>query len=67
MSPELPAVPAPASLEPPTPTQDAAREQRLGLAFGLAAYLWWGFVVVYFKAVANVPPLEVLAAAAQEK
>ncbi|RMF75358.1 MAG: EamA family transporter RarD [Acidobacteria bacterium] len=28
---------------------------------GLAAYLWWGLVPVYFKAVAAVSPLEVLA------
>ncbi len=32
-----------------------------GIAFGLAAYLWWGLCPVYFKAVAHVPPLEVLA------
>jgi len=32
-----------------------------GVIFGLAAYLWWGVVPVYFKAVAAVPALEVLA------
>lgn len=37
------------------------RATRVGLAYGVAAYLWWGFVVFYFKAVAHVPPLEVLA------
>jgi chloramphenicol-sensitive protein RarD len=37
------------------------RTTRTGLLYGIAAYLWWGFVVFYFKAVANVPPLEVLA------
>ncbi|MEZ4389204.1 MAG: EamA family transporter RarD [Candidatus Krumholzibacteriia bacterium] len=34
---------------------------RTGVAFGLAAYLWWGLCPIYFKAVAQVPPLEVLA------
>jgi chloramphenicol-sensitive protein RarD len=33
----------------------------VGVAYGLASYLWWGGVAVYFKAVASVPPLEVLA------
>ncbi len=34
---------------------------RAGVAYGLAAYLWWGFAPLYFKAVATVPPGEVLA------
>jgi len=33
----------------------------VGVAYGLAAYLFWGFVPVYFKAVAHVAALEVLA------
>lgn len=37
------------------------RQARVGVAYGLAAYLWWGFVVVYFKAVAHVPATEILA------
>lgn len=32
-----------------------------GVAFGLAAYLWWGLCPIYFKSVAHVPPAEVLA------
>ncbi|GGE00888.1 chloramphenicol-sensitive protein RarD [Gemmobacter megaterium] len=32
-----------------------------GFAFALAAYLMWGFLPVYMKALANVPTLEVLA------
>lgn len=44
----------------PAPPDDP-RELRLGLVYGLAAYLWWGFAVIYFKLVAHVPPLEVLA------
>ena len=35
--------------------------QRTGIAYGLAAYGWWGFVPLYFKAVSHVAPLEVLA------
>ncbi len=34
---------------------------RKGLAFGIASYLWWGVVPIYFKAVAQVPAMEVLA------
>jgi chloramphenicol-sensitive protein RarD len=31
------------------------------VAYGLAAYGWWGLVPIYFRAVAHVAPLEVLA------
>jgi chloramphenicol-sensitive protein RarD len=34
---------------------------RHGMAYGIAAYGMWGLVPVYFKAVAEVPALEVLA------
>ena len=34
---------------------------RKGMLYGLAAYGWWGLVVVYFKAVDHVSPPEVLA------
>ncbi|MGB7156501.1 MAG: EamA family transporter RarD [Tepidisphaeraceae bacterium] len=40
---------------------DHARHARAGLAYGLFAYGWWGLVPIYFKAVAHVPPLVVLA------
>ncbi len=36
-------------------------EATVGVMYGLAAYLWWGFCPIYFKAVAHVPPLEILA------
>jgi chloramphenicol-sensitive protein RarD len=36
-------------------------EAHRGLVWGLSAYLMWGFVVFYFKAVGHVPALEVLA------
>ena len=34
---------------------------RYGILYGIAAYGSWGFFPLYFKAVANVPPVEVLA------
>ena len=37
------------------------KQQRLGVAYGLGAYLSWGFLPFYFKAVETVPALEVLA------
>jgi chloramphenicol-sensitive protein RarD len=37
------------------------RTARIGVLYGVAAYLWWGGVPAYFKAVAQVSPLEVLA------
>ncbi len=33
----------------------------IGVAYGLAAFATWGLVPIYFKAVASVPPVEVLA------
>lgn len=41
---------------------DAARaEGRRGVLYGGAAFLWWGFAPLYFKAIGSVAPLEVLA------
>lgn len=37
------------------------RPALVGLAYALAAYLAWGVSPVYFKALARVPPLEILA------
>jgi chloramphenicol-sensitive protein RarD len=42
---------------PPKPPDERAR----GLAYALAAYLSWGFLPVYFKALRGVPAVEVLA------
>ena len=36
-------------------------ESSKGVLYGVAAYGWWGIVAIYFKAIAYVPPLEVLA------
>ncbi len=41
----------------PAKNEDTPR----GFAFGLAAYLLWGFLPIYMKAVAHIPPMEVLA------
>lgn len=37
------------------------RQTRQGVVFGIAAYGLWGFIPLYFKAVASVAPSEVLA------
>lgn len=37
------------------------REARAGVAYGVAAYAFWGLVAAYFKLVREVPPLEILA------
>jgi len=38
-----------------------AAERRIGVAYGLAAFLSWGFIALYFKAVSSVTPMEVMA------
>ena len=41
---------------------DAERRQaRIGVLYGVAAFGWWGLCAIYFKAVAHVPALQVLA------
>ena len=42
-------------------SSDQPRHARAGLAYGLIAYGWWGLVPAYFKLVAEVPALLVLA------
>jgi chloramphenicol-sensitive protein RarD len=39
----------------------AEAERRGGIAYGVAAYLWWGMAAIYFKWIDHVPPLEILA------
>jgi chloramphenicol-sensitive protein RarD len=41
----------------PTTNEDTGR----GFAFAVSAYLLWGFLPVYMKALAHVPPVEVVA------
>ncbi|MFN3970799.1 MAG: EamA family transporter RarD [Gemmobacter sp.] len=49
-------LPAPPLNTPPL-NQDTPR----GFAFALTAYLLWGFLPLYMKAVAHIPPVEVIA------
>ena len=60
----------PSSSDPPSPSPsreakgggpDPHPASRSGLFFGLGAYLWWGFMPLYFKLVNHVPPLIVVA------
>jgi len=44
----------------PLPSPDAAQRHRAGLFFGLGAYLLWGVLPLYFKALAHVSPGEIL-------
>ena len=44
-----------------TPVTEAAQERRAGLIYGLSAYLLWGVLPLYFKALAHVSPGEILA------
>jgi chloramphenicol-sensitive protein RarD len=39
----------------------ARREARIGVAYGVTAYVWWGLAAVYFKAVGEAGALELLA------
>lgn len=50
-------VPSPATSTASTPS----REARLGVVCALSAYLIWGLVPLYFKAVADVSALEIIA------
>ena len=52
---------APASLDCAAAAAADARRTRVGLAYGLGAYLAWGFIPAYFKLLAHVAPLTVLA------
>lgn len=41
-------------------TVNAFSEQKIGVLYALAAFGFWGFVPVYFKAVQHVQPMEIL-------
>ena len=45
----------------PAQTLLARRRTAIGAAAGLGAFLIWGFVPVYFKAIGHIPALEILA------
>jgi chloramphenicol-sensitive protein RarD len=42
-------------------TDEARRDATVGLAYGIAAYGFWGIAPLYFKLLAHVPAIEVLA------
>jgi chloramphenicol-sensitive protein RarD len=44
-----------------TPPNPGRHDPQAGLVYALAAYAWWGFMPLYFKLVARVPPVLVLA------
>src|SRR5262249_29296797 len=39
---------------------DSAARSDLGLLYGLSAYVIWGFIPVYFRVLAEVPPVTIL-------
>lgn len=63
MTTTAPPRPVAAVAEPPdalAPEAAARSAVRTGVVAGMAAYLLWGFVPLYFKLVAHVPPIVVL-------
>lgn len=44
----------------PNPEPAPGRSPRAGLAYGLSAYVIWGFIPIYFRALSDVPPLLIL-------
>lgn len=40
---------------------DPHRTARIGLAYGLTAYAWWGVMPLYFKAIQAVPSIDIVA------
>jgi chloramphenicol-sensitive protein RarD len=46
---------------PVAPPMPEGSEARIGVFYGVAAYTFWGLAVFYFKAIASVSPLEILA------
>jgi chloramphenicol-sensitive protein RarD len=51
----------PGTMQAESTCTDAPREARIGVMYGVAAYLWWGFCPIYFKEIAHIDPVEVLA------
>lgn len=48
-------------MQAPPPDAAAADTRRAGLLYGLGAYLLWGFLPLYFKALAHVDAAEIVA------
>jgi chloramphenicol-sensitive protein RarD len=47
--------------ETPAPSQPKNEDSLSGFFFALTAYLLWGFLPLYMKAMAHIPPVEVIA------
>lgn len=45
----------------PASTTDQAAQWRAGLAYGIAAYALWGVMPIYFRQIASVPSLDIVA------
>lgn len=56
----MPCSAAVTSPEPPA-SDEAARTRAIGLGYGLAAYVTWGILPLYFKLLREVPALQTLA------
>ena len=46
---------------PPTNSADEAAQWRAGLAYGVAAYALWGVMPIYFRQLASIPSLDIVA------
>src|SRR4051794_1068738 len=46
---------------PATIAPDHARESRVGLGYGLAAYIAWGLAPAFYKLLGDVTPIQILA------
>ena len=46
---------------PPASPADQAASWRAGLAYGIAAYALWGIMPIYFRQIASVPSLDIVA------
>ncbi len=55
---DLPLIPVTPAMTAATPT--TTHSVRAGVLYGLSAYLWWGFIALYFKLIAHVHELSVL-------
>ena len=47
--------------QPPDRPAERAAQWRAGLAYGVAAYALWGVMPIYFRQIASVPSLDIVA------
>lgn len=46
---------------PPVSTSEKAAQWRAGLAYGVVAYILWGVMPIYFRQIASIPSLDIVA------